>query len=264
MTLCTGVAGVVLVSRSLSSRSGATACSAISAPSTAKSRSTMTPLPLIPPLPQPGEEIVNGLPRLRAAGKPAPAGPDQADKCKAAVDRNPVIFASAFDAIDQQGLDVRLDFGQAGVARYELAPRVEAEEGLGGAGGAGIERDRPPVRCAMKQERHVDRQPQSVPLGVGHPEIDEPSGIGRHDAVSTARSCSNRADAIFASTEQAPAGRLYEMRVSSAERGSAQLHRSIAGEPTNRRNVATQLPRGNRAPPGSPGSQRHLLDLGIL
>jgi hypothetical protein len=54
------------------------------------------------------------------------------------------------------------------------------------------------------------------------------------------------------------------MRVSSAERGSAQLHRSIAGEPTNRRNVATQLPRGNRAPPGSPGSQRHLLDLGIL
>src|SRR5271163_1195115 len=105
MTFCTGVAGVVLVSRSLNSSVGVAVWRAASAPSTVKSSSTMAPFP---PgrgrVAQPGKEIMDRLPGFGAAGQPAPACSDQTDERKAAVDRHAIILASPVDPIDQQRL----------------------------------------------------------------------------------------------------------------------------------------------------------------
>src|SRR5271155_1029092 len=143
MTFCTGVAGVVLVSRSLNSNVGVPVWRAASAPSTAKSRSTMAPFPAgRDRVAQLGEEMADRLPSFGAAGQPAPACSDQTDEGKAAVDRHAIILASPVDPIDQQRLDIGLEVGQSGVARDELLPGVKAEQRLGCAGGTGIKCDR--------------------------------------------------------------------------------------------------------------------------
>ena len=76
------------------------------------------------------EELVDRRPGIGTAGKPAPSGADQADKGKASVDRNPIVLPRAVEAIDQQGLDIRLQVGELRVAGDDPFPGIEARAAI--------------------------------------------------------------------------------------------------------------------------------------
>src|SRR5579871_5847162 len=105
-------------------RVGAAAYCSARALSTWKSRSGMgTTLGARRTALQVGEERIDGLPDVAAAGEAAPLGADDADKAIAFVDRDDVAVAAGADVIDDEGFDVGLHVAEELAAGSELLPR---------------------------------------------------------------------------------------------------------------------------------------------
>src|SRR5207244_6576990 len=103
------------------------------------------------------EEALDLLPDLGAAGEAAPAHAHQAYQPVALVDGNDEVLARVADPVDQQRLHVGLELGQDRVGSLQLAPGVEAELGLGGAGRARVEGHHAARRRAVREEGEADR-----------------------------------------------------------------------------------------------------------
>src|ERR1700737_3664192 len=174
--------------RSLSARSGSAAKRIGSAPRTWKARSGMARSL------EPGEEARDLRPPPLAPREALPAQANDADQPVALVDRDAVAVVRASDAVDQQRLDVGLDPRQHGArarpARgggLEKAPGIEGDEGLGGAGGAGVERRHAVRRAAAEEESEPDGDAQRLPVCVAEPEVHQLFGPSRHPLPARAR-----------------------------------------------------------------------------
>src|ERR1700729_1644683 len=99
-------------------------------------------------------EAANPLPNLSSTGKSAPIGANQANQFVALVDRKHIIFRSGksscmSDAVDEESFDVRYQFLKDRIGIFDIPPSLEWQQGLGRAGGAGIEGNYPGVRRAL-------------------------------------------------------------------------------------------------------------------
>src|ERR1700722_863166 len=134
------------------------------------------------------EEAANLLPKPSSPGKPAPIGGKQANQFLALVDRKHIIFRSGksscmSDAVDEESFDVRFQFLKDRIGIFDIPPSLEWQQGLGRAGGAGIEGNYSGVRRTLKKESHADGHHQALPLAIGKMKICEGQHPPRHTLV---------------------------------------------------------------------------------
>src|ERR1700682_724679 len=203
--------------RSLSARSGSAAKRIGSAPCTWKARSGMArSLEL-------GEEARDLRPHLFAAREAVPAQANDADQPVALVDRDAVAVVRVADAVDQQRLDVGLELRQHRVGGLEEPPGIERDEGLGGAGGAGVERRHAVRRAAAEEESEPDGDAQRVPVCIAEPEVHQLFGPSRHPLPARARPLAEEHCAGVAGAPQLALAWVDQVRVPRLDRGGTEL-----------------------------------------
>src|SRR6266568_1492917 len=74
-----------------------------------------------------GKKLGNLLPDLFSTAQPTPVKANEADKQVTGIDGDDVVFTLLAYSIDQQGLDIRLQFMQEGIIVDKHLPTVEAE-----------------------------------------------------------------------------------------------------------------------------------------
>ena len=152
---------------------------------------------------------------------------DQAHQFVAFVDRQQVILGCGVstgiaETVDQQAFHIGFHFVQNRVARHNVVPGFEREQGFGRTGGAGIERDYAVFRTAAEKESHVDGDHQIIPLGVA-----EIEGGKRADAARNAFELHSLAaeqnGAGLASTEKLALRHFDQMRMIGTQAHATQL-----------------------------------------
>src|SRR6266566_676100 len=133
------------VTRTRNASVGTAVCAMATTSSTTKSSSGIARPHDLGAAAQVGEEGLDRLPHLAAAGKAPPAHADDADEPEALVDRRDEVVvrpsrARAANAVDQEGLDVGLELAQDRVGRLQRLPALQRQQRLGRAGGARVER----------------------------------------------------------------------------------------------------------------------------
>src|SRR3954447_10318983 len=151
---------------SLKSMVGAAAKGRTSASTTPKSRSGIGASGGTCPLLQGREEPLNLLPDLSPPAQALPVGADETHQPVALVDGDQEVFPRAAQPVDQQCLDVRLHPPQDWVALLDVLPGLEHEERFGWAHGTWIERHHAPGSRVVREESHVDGNPQALPLRI--------------------------------------------------------------------------------------------------
>src|SRR5438105_4755834 len=130
----------VLLMRSLNASSGAAAYGTLSALSTWKLRSGMRLLLRARAFLQAEEELRNLRPDLGSSGKAAPVQANQADQLVTLVDGDAVELAGRIDAVDQQGLNVRLQVLEDRILLFQLPPGFQRQQRFRDPGRTGIKR----------------------------------------------------------------------------------------------------------------------------
>src|SRR5580693_3386506 len=175
--------------RTLNDSSGVAANCTTSAPSVVSRRSGMRALTAqSSALLQPGKKCANLPPHFRAAGKAAPVGADQSDQLVAFIDGDQIILgrrslSNTPDTIDQQCAHVVLHPAQNWIRLHDVGPGVQGKQRFRGSRGAWIQGDYFFVQRTLEKKRHLNRNHQSVPLGVRQLKITKEQDLTRNAFV---------------------------------------------------------------------------------
>src|ERR1700722_4549314 len=113
---------------------------------------------------------------------------NQTDQLVAFVDRKHVVLCCRISAritqtVDQQYFYIRLHLIQDRVARHNVVPGFERKQRFSRARGARIERDNAVLKATAEEKRHVNRNHQTTPFGVGKIESGKGTYPPRHTFV---------------------------------------------------------------------------------
>src|ERR1700732_1975860 len=112
--------------RSFSAIKGAAACATASAPSIWKRSSGIDGLSYIHATGlQVVEELLNLFPDFGSTREPAPVHANQSNQAITLINRDDEILCRCSDAVDQEGLNIRLHLLKCGMLRGDLCPGFE-------------------------------------------------------------------------------------------------------------------------------------------
>src|SRR5215213_4708216 len=177
------------------------------------------------------EESLYLLPDFPAAAQAPPAHSDEAHEAVALVHGNQEVFPRSPHPVYQERLHVPLHPRQHRVALFQFLPGAQFQERFRRPHRAGIERDYPPGRRAVEEERHVHRNSQALPLHVAHLEVlEEEVTVGYEPIPAFARRFAIEEDGTRpAGAHHLPRGDLHQVPVLGRYRLAAQIAVLLGG-----------------------------------
>ena len=170
-----------------------------------------------------GEEFLDLVPDIFAAGETFPVLANRSDQLVTFVDWRDEIHARVAHAVRQQRFYIWLHLAQIWIVRSERLPCSQRQERLGRARRARIHRGHFSGRRRIKKEREIDRQRERLPLSVADLEIRQRACIARNQLESPVNNVLEAQRARVARANDFPRQRFEQMSMLRRKRNAAQF-----------------------------------------
>src|ERR1700757_3561741 len=125
--------------------------------------------------------------------------------------------------IYQQRLNVRIQLPQRWMRLLDISPGLHREQGFDCSGRARIEGHDSILQTRAKEEGHIDRNQQAVPLRIGHFQIRQAQHAPADTLVLSCRRIVEEDRARIAYTNDASRRQINKVRVLMTQSGIAKL-----------------------------------------